>query len=150
MISLSLVAASERFTAVGRLKKTSNISSSLGDYLCNAIVYNTSLQLHLATTYCAEGQSVYTVHYLETRYSNFFDRKDAASAGDPLKASKVATSTAKDRAAAIAIAGAPRTTISLIASLIQYGILSVYDMPYKTYITDKYCKNYSSKNKHEI
>lgn len=77
------------------------------------------------------------VHYLETKYSNFFDRKDAASAGDPLKSSKVDNSTANDRAAAIAIAGAPRTTISLIASLFQYGILSVYDMTNNTYRTDK-------------
>lgn len=42
---------------------------------------------------------------------------EAASLGLPLKASKLYTSAAKARAAAIAMAGAPRTTISLMACL---------------------------------
>jgi hypothetical protein len=54
--------------------------------------------------------------YLDTRYSNFLETKEAASAGVPLK-SKLDTSTASASAAAMAIAGAPRTTMSLIASL---------------------------------
>lgn len=55
--------------------------------------------------------------YLDTRYSNLFPRKERASSDVPLKSFKLNTSTARERAAAIAIAGAPRTTISRIADL---------------------------------
>jgi hypothetical protein len=54
--------------------------------------------------------------YLDTRYSNFLETKEAASPGVPMK-SKSETSTANASAAAMAIAGAPRTTMSLIAFL---------------------------------
>lgn len=57
------------------------------------------------------------INYLETRKSNFLLRKTDASSEVPSNEAKFETSTAKDSAAAIAIAGAPRTTISLIASL---------------------------------
>lgn len=54
--------------------------------------------------------------YLDTRYSSFLETKEAASAGVPVK-SKLETSTANANAAVMAIAGAPRTTMSLIAFL---------------------------------
>lgn len=61
--------------------------------------------------------SVTNKYYLETRYSNLSPRNEAASAAVPLNAFKLNTSTARESAAAIAMAGAPRTTISRIADL---------------------------------
>lgn len=52
-------------------------------------------------------------------------RKVTASSDVPSNESKLNTSTASDKAAAIAMAGAPRTTISFIACLTtKYDLLS--------------------------
>lgn len=68
-------------------------------------------------TYCTHKEKKQlNFAYLDTRYSNFFETKEAASSGVPIK-SKSETSTANASAAAMAIAGAPRTTMSLIAFL---------------------------------
>lgn len=108
--SLSFTAESERLTAVGRLDRKNKISSDPWKKLNSK---DFTIMRHKQKNIFA----VLVEYYLETRKSNFLLRKTDASWEVPSKEAKFETSTAKDSAAAIAIAGAPRTTISLIASL---------------------------------
>lgn len=113
--SLSFTAASERLTAVGRLHERNKISSDPPKNL-NNVVYLANMTYKQRNIF-----AVLLKYYLETRKSNFSLRKTDASSEVPSNEGKFETSTAKESAAAIAIAGAPRTTISLIASLGTYA-----------------------------